>query len=171
MLRFWSMVAVAAVLAAVQAAQAGGGKDCCTPAPCCDCAPPPLQCPYEVKRNLLEVKFEKREVTTIVERLVPREFVTCEKCVEQVPVWTECKKCVTVYNNCVPETREVTEKVCTMECREKIIEHRCKVNEVVPEKKKEVVTLITLVPFTTVDTVVPHPCPTCAPAPCSSCGH
>jgi hypothetical protein len=169
-------------------------------------------CPETRVRKFYEIKFVPIEVTTLVEKAIPRELVTREKCVEQVPVWTEQKKCVTTYKkvarviekeqvccklvpecvtdpctgctktcykpctyvkkvsctvyDCVPEQKEITEKVCKVECREKIVEHRCQVTELVKVPVKEKVTLVTLVPFTSLEEVKACACP---PKCCGGC--
>jgi hypothetical protein len=82
---------------------------------------------------------------------------------------TYVKKVSCTVWDCVPEQKEVVEKVCTVQCKEKIVEHRCKVTELVKVPVKEKVTLITLVPLTSIDVVQPCGCP----AKCcsfSSCG-
>lgn len=142
MKRLYLYLGAAAIWAVATQAAPAGGRDCgCGAATSCDAAPLPPPPPSEVRATLFQVKQVKREVTALIQRRVPRELVTQEKCVEQVPIWN------------------ADGKTCHMECQERIIEHRCKVMEVVPEKRRVVVNFVTLVPFTAVETVYPRPCP------------
>lgn len=125
---------------------------------------------------------EKRTITCY--RKVPRtiEKQICCCCLVPECVTDPCTGCTrtcckstavvktvkcTVWD-CVAEQREVIEKVCKMVPTEKIVERKvCCGLMCVDEKKKEIVTYITLVPLT-VEEKVPPPAPKPCPAPCAA---
>ncbi len=196
-----SAAALSLLLASAGALRAEG---CCEPCPC----PPPKPKP---PINFYEIRFKPIVIEKPVYTLVCHEKINHVKCIEEVPVWTEKQKCITVYHKvareiekevvtchmvpecvcdpctgctkvcykphtcvkkvkctvweCVPEQKTITEKVCTVEKREKIVEQKCVVPELIEECEREPVILIILHPIKGDDCL-------CPPKPaCPGCGH
>jgi hypothetical protein len=151
-------------------------KECVRPVTCVECVPV-----WEEKQKTITeyhkvAKEIEKEVVSC--RLVPE--CTCDPCTGCTKVCYKKEMCVHKVKccvwECVPETKVVTEKVCTMKKVEKTVMQKYITRELVDEVTKEPVTLVRFCPYkgkiNPLDIPgcpVPAgpPCPTCAPG----CGH
>jgi len=140
MRKILSLVILAGIVAPAFAGGHKRGCDCEPP-----CTTPPV--PQEVTPTVYALKVVKQDVTFLVEKRVPRELVTRETCLEQVPGCCEPK--------------------------EVIVEKRCPVTEIVLVPQRQTVRFVTLEPLTTLDIAVPEPVPNrpiCPPQHGDCCG-
>jgi hypothetical protein len=100
----------------------------------------------EVTVNVCRMQTEQRTVNRTVTEMVP---VTQEVTVNVCKYQTEQRTGTRMVSEMVPQTREVTVNVCQWQAVERTGVNRQMVCEVVPQKVKQKVTEVVMVPYTT----------------------